>query len=114
MKAGKSFNFYVVEDDPKYGESLKQHSLENNFRDSDVQTFPTGESCIEVLETSKVKPEAIVLDYVLNGKWKRCYEWIIIVLDRIKHMGGKIPVIILSGPNDTEVAIETLHSGACD
>jgi len=113
MKTATNFDLYVVEDDANYRESLK-HSLENNFKSLvNVKTFPTGESCVKVLEKTKEKPKVIVLDYVLNGKWKDAMNGIN-TMDRIKSLGGEIPVIILSGPNDTELAIETLHLGACD
>ena len=109
----QDIDLYLIENDAKYAESLK-HSLENNFRHKlNIHTFPTGESCIEVIGSAKKKPKVVILDYVINEKWKDAMNGIN-TMDHIRLLAGEISVIILSNPDETELAIETLQSGASD
>ena len=94
---------YIVEDDPFFGESLKYHLKLNP--DYDVHLFDTGKKCIENLY---LKPDIICLDFGLpdiSGDK---------LLNQIKEFNPKIPVIIISGQDEIEVAVDFLKAGARD
>ena len=94
---------FVVEDDPFFGEALKYQLALNP--DYEVLMFTNGKDCLSNLYT---QPDAISLDYSLpdlNGKE---------VLKRIKKSYPEIPVVILSGQEDMETALDLLREGAED
>ncbi|AMS25896.1 regulator [Bacteroidetes bacterium UKL13-3] len=99
----KPLTIYLVEDDAFLGESLKYH-LELN-PDYNIHLFQTGKECIENLYK---KPNIICLDFVLpdiSGD---------ILLTKIQEINNQIPIIIISGQDNIEVAVNFLKSGAKD
>lgn len=97
------FKIFIVEDDEFYGEMLKHHLLKN--QDYEVELFLTGNDCIKNLYK---KPSAISLDYSLpdiSGSD---------VIKKIKSFDADIPVIIVSGQEDIETAVDLLKQGAYD
>jgi DNA-binding NtrC family response regulator len=94
---------FIVEDDPFFGESLKYHlSLNPDYQ---VFLYQTGKECIENLH---YKPDIICLDFglpdITGDK----------LLKKIQDINNHIPIIIISGQEDIEVAINFLKSGAKD
>lgn len=97
------FKIFIVEDDEFYGEMLKHHLLKNP--DYEVELFLTGNDCIKNLYK---QPSAISLDYSLpdiSGSD---------VIRKIKSFDADIPVIIVSGQEDIETAVDLLKQGAYD
>lgn len=98
-----SLIIFIVEDDPFFGESLKYHlSLNPDYR---VYLFATGKECIEKLH---LKPNVICLDFglpdITGDK----------LLKKIQDINNAIPIVIISGQEDIEVAVNFLKSGAKD
>lgn len=99
----KSLKIYLIEDDPFFGETLRYHLRLNP--DYDVHLFQTGKECIENLYK---KPDIICLDFGLpdiSGDK---------LLKKIQEINNSIPIIIISGQDDIEVAVNFLKSGARD
>lgn len=98
-----SLKIFLVEDDPFFGETLKYHLKLNP--DFDVYLFSTGKECLDNLF---LKPDIICLDFGLpdiKGD---------VLLKKIQATNSKIPIIIISGQEDIEVAVNFLKSGARD
>lgn len=98
-----SLKIFLVEDDPFFGETLKYHLKLNP--DFDVFLFSTGKECLDNLF---LKPDIICLDFGLpdiKGD---------MLLKKIQETNNKIPIIIISGQEDIEVAVNFLKSGARD
>jgi DNA-binding NtrC family response regulator len=99
----KPLKIYLVEDDAFFGESLKYHLKLNP--DYDIHIFQTGKACLENLYK---KPDIICLDFGLpdiSGDN---------LLKKIQEINNQIPIIIISGQEDIEVAVNFLKSGAKD
>lgn len=99
----KALNIFVVEDDVFFGQTLKYHLSLNP--DYTVHLFEKGKDC---LSNFHLKPDIICLDFGLpdiSGD---------VLLKKIKEINSKIPVIIISGQEDIEVAINFLKIGATD
>lgn len=98
-----SLKIFLIEDDPFFGEALKYHLKLNP--DFDVYLFKTGRECISNLYQ---KPDIICLDFglpdITGDK----------LLKRIQEINNKIPIIIISGQEEIEVAVNFLKSGAKD
>jgi DNA-binding NtrC family response regulator len=99
----KVLNIFVVDDDVFFGQTLKYHLSLNP--DYTVYLFEKGKDC---LSNFNLKPDIICLDFGLpdiSGDE---------LLKKIKEINNKIPVIIISGQEDIEVAINFLKIGAND
>ncbi|RTY73083.1 sigma-54-dependent Fis family transcriptional regulator [Flavobacterium sp. LS1P28] len=98
-----SLKIFLIEDDPFFGEALKYHLKLNP--DFDIHLFKTGKECISNLY---LKPDIICLDFglpdITGDK----------LLKKIQETNNKIPIIIISGQDDIEVAVDFLKSGAKD
>lgn len=96
---------FIVDDD-----RVIQNLLEYIFNSKggyDVKVFPCGEDCIKNLE---LKPDIIVLDHlflkdgsIMNG---------LDVLDELRKIDKKVPVIILSNQPSQELIDEFYKRGA--
>jgi two-component system OmpR family response regulator len=99
---------FLVDDDVLYLSSLRIEFQQNsNFN---VQTFTTGERCIENLS---MNPSLIILDYHLDGT-KPGAENGLQTLDKIRAFNPLIPVIILSSQDKIEVAVNCMRHKAYD
>lgn len=98
-----TLKIFLVEDDPFFGETLKYHL--NLNPDFDIHLFPTGRECISNLY---LKPDIVCLDFGLPDiSGDR-------LLKRIQETNNKIPIIVISGQEEIEVAVNFLKSGAED
>ena len=94
---------FIVEDNPFFGELLKYHlSLNPDYH---ISLYQTGKECVENLYQ---KPNIICLDFglpeITGDK----------LLKKIQEINNNIPIIIISGQEDIEVAINFLKAGAKD
>ncbi|OYU56200.1 MAG: response regulator [Chitinophagaceae bacterium BSSC1] len=99
---------YLVDDDAVF---LK--SLEIDFTSTpyfEVVSFQTGEECLAALDE---KPDIIILDYLLDGLNPLAMNGIQ-TLDGIKAKDDNIPVIMLSGQDRIQVAVDCMHHKAFD
>ncbi|MBT28913.1 MAG: regulator [Thalassobius sp.] len=94
---------FIVEDDPFFGEALNYQLGLNP--DYEIIRFTTGKDCLANLYE---QPSVVSLDYTLPDMTGAD------ILKRIKDKYPKLPVIILSGQEDMETALELLRSGAED
>tara|TARA_R110002050_G_scaffold141251_1_gene266250 strand:+ start:354 stop:788 length:435 start_codon:yes stop_codon:yes gene_type:complete len=94
---------FVVDDEPFYLNFFQQYVV--NLGYEDVSIFEDGNDCLMALNQN---PDVIFLDFnmdSLNG-----YE----VLKKIKRYDPNIYVVIISGQDKIEPAIEVLKHGAFD
>ena len=108
MKNGNKIRLFLVDDDALYLKSLEIEFLQH--ADFVVETFATGELCIENLSHD---PDVIILDYHLDGINKNAMNGLE-ALDKIKISNPNIPVIMLSSQDKIDVAINCLHHRAFD
>jgi DNA-binding NtrC family response regulator len=108
MRNLKKKLIFLVDDDALY---LK--SLEIGFQECtqyEVMSFATGELCVESLN---LKPEIVVLDYLLDGIDKKAMNGLK-TLDKIKAFNEYIQVIILSAQDKIDVAVNCMKHNAFD
>jgi len=98
-----SNKIFIVEDDPMYGRVLSYHLSQNP--EYHVEVFTTGKECIDNMYK---KPDIITLDYSLPDMSG------LKVLQKIHASAPDIPVIIISGQENIETAVELLKAGAYD
>ena len=99
----EELKIFIIEDDPYFGEILKHHLKLNP--DYTVSLFGTARECLNNLYQ---KPDIICLDFGLpdiSGD---------LLFKRIREINNTIPIIIISGQEDIEVAVDFLKSGATD
>lgn len=108
MTKDNKIKLFLVDDDAVYLKLLEIEFLEH--ADFLVETFATGELCIENLSHN---PDVIILDYLLDGIDKTAMNGIE-TLDRIKSYDPNIPVVMLSAQDKIEVAIKCMHHKAYD
>lgn len=97
------FKIFVIEDDIFYGQLLKRHLSLNP--DNVVFHFETGNEC---LQNMHLKPDMISLDYRLpdiSGME---------VMRKLNEDFNDVPVVIVSGQEDINTAIDLLKTGAYD
>ncbi|MGL5112183.1 MAG: response regulator [Flavobacterium sp.] len=108
MKNEKKLKIFLVDDDALFLKSLEIQFLDHGY--SDIETFATGELCIENLTK---KPDVVILDFYLDGIDKTAINGLD-TLDEIKQYNKQIPVIMLSCQDKIEVAICCMHHKAFD
>lgn len=103
MNQKDSLKIFIVEDDEWYSEFLVYHlSLNPEF---EVKKFRTAKEFLPALAEN---PDIVTLDYTLpdaNGHD---------VLKKIKEYNKDIQVLIISGQEDVDTAVELLKQGAFD
>jgi DNA-binding NtrC family response regulator len=103
MAPNEEFKIFVVEDDVFYANLLKYHLSLNP--DNVVELYHSGK---ELLQNLYKKPNLITLDYNLpdvNGGD---------ILKKIKAQQPDLPVIMISGQDEIEIAVSLLKEGAFD
>src|SRR5258705_3229968 len=98
-----NYNIFIVEDDAWYGELLKYHLSLNP--DHHVSLFTSGKTCLDELHK---KPDPITIDYSLpdtNG---------LELYKNILETSPDIAVIVISGQDDVNTAVELLKMGVND
>jgi len=104
----EKIKLFLVDDDAVFLKLLEIEFLEH--ADFDIETFATGELCIENLSH---QPDVIVLDYYLDGIDRDAINGID-TLDQIKAFNPEIPVVMLSSQDKIDVAINCMHHKAFD
>ncbi len=108
MKEENKIKIFLVDDDAVFLKLLQIEFL--NHADFSIETFSTGELCIENLSH---KPDVIILDYHLDGIDRTAMNGLV-TLDKIKEYDPNIPVIILSSQDKIDVAVNCMHHKAFD
>ncbi len=105
---GNKMKVFIVDDDEMQTNMLQDHL--SKFSMFDFASFPTGEACLDKLNDN---PDVIILDYYLDSRDKEALDGIDI-LKEIKKQKPKTEVIMLSGQDKIDVAINTMKWGAFD
>jgi len=107
--AQDSYSVFLVDDDKMFLSSLK-NSLSNQFKSGvEVSTFTSGEDCLKQIGDN---PDIVVLDYYLNdGQHPNAMDGLE-VLKRIKEASEDSAVIMLSGQDKLQVALDSIKNGA--
>jgi len=108
MMKNEKIKLFLVDDDVVF---LKLLDIEfRQHADFIIETYISGEQCLEHLSNN---PDVIILDYMLDGTDKNAMNGIE-TLDKIKAFNPDIPVVMLSGQDKIDVAIDCMHHRAFD
>lgn len=99
---------FLVDDEPIQNEMLKDYLSERFIYD--LITFESGE---EALEKMDLLPEVVILDFHLNSHFPEAKDGVEI-LKELKEKWPDTFVIMLSGQDRIDVAIDTMKYGAYD
>lgn len=99
---------FLVDDEPIQNEMLKDFLSERYTYE--IKIFESGE---EAMANMHLHPEIIVLDYHLNAHLNEAKNGVEILKD-IKDQYPETQVIMLSGQDKIDVAIDTMKYGAFD
>lgn len=99
---------FLVDDEPIQNEMLKDFLSERYTYE--IKIFESGE---EAMTNMHLHPEIIVLDYHLNAHLNDAKNGVEILKD-IKDQYPETQVIMLSGQDKIDVAIDTMKYGAFD
>lgn len=99
---------FLVDDEPIQNEMLKDYLSERFLYD--IKVYDNGE---EALQNLNLNPEIVVLDYHLNAHRADAKNGVEI-LKEIKDKSPDTQVIILSGQDKIEVAVDSIKYGAYD
>lgn len=99
---------FLVDDEPIQNEMLKDY-LSEKF-EYKIKTYDTGEGAVKDLN---LNPAIVVLDYHLNAHLPNAQNGVE-VLKSIKSINPATKVIMLSGQDKIEVAVESIKHGAYD
>ncbi len=94
----------VVDDDKSFRSYLKALLHSMGYR---VTCFPTGEEAIDSVEKGFV-PSLVILDIIMEGMGG------IDVLKRLRELHEDMPVIMLTGVDQTQIIVEAMRLGASD
>jgi len=109
MDAKNEYSVFLVDDDKMFLAALK-NSLVQQFGSSlNVAEYTNGEDCIQDIENS---PDIVILDYYLNGNEHPDAMNGLKVLKEIKSISKDSIVIMLSGQDKLQVAIDSVKNGA--
>jgi two-component system, OmpR family, response regulator len=108
MKVNQKVKVFLVDDDILYLKMLEFQFLQEG--DFIIETFVNGELCIQNLSSN---PDIIILDYLLDEVDKFAMNGIE-TLDKILAYDPNIAVIMLSGQDKIEVAVDCMHHKAVD
>jgi two-component system OmpR family response regulator len=104
----KSQYVFLVDDEPIQNEMLKDH-ISARF-DYQLKTYSSGEDAIKDMD---MKPAIVVLDFHLNTNIPNAQNGVD-VLKKIKELSPDTEVIMLSGQDKIDVAIDSMKHGAYD
>jgi DNA-binding response OmpR family regulator len=93
----------VVDDETQVSEMLRDSITYFGYV---VQVAPSGEEALRALPT--FRPDIILLDLTLPGISGE------VVLEHVRRADPDVPVIMITGNSDVEVACRTLAQGAFD
>ncbi len=106
-KASKRYIF-LVDDEPIQNEMLKDYLNERFLYE--IKTFDNGE---EMLQNMHLNPEIVVLDYHLSSNKRDAMNGVE-VLKIVKDRHPDVQVVMLSGQDKIDVAIDSMKYGAYD
>jgi DNA-binding NtrC family response regulator len=99
---------FLVDDEPVQNEMLKDYLSERFIYE--LKTFGSGE---DALQNMNLRPEIVILDYHLNNHLSNAKNGVDI-LKAIKETCPETAVVMLSGQDKIDIAIDTMKYGAFD
>ena len=108
MKTSKKMEVLIVDDDRAYNYALVNYLQEHFGNSVNITSFQTGEQCVDLIDSNT---EVVVLDYFLDSKFSDAMNGMS-VLDTIKKKNPNIEVVMLSGQDKLDVAINAMRHGA--
>ncbi len=108
MAAAEKRYLFLVDDEPIQNEMLKDYLSERFL--FDLKVFESGE---EALQNIGLNPEIVILDYHLSGKNRDAKNGLQVLQD-VKEKSPDTQVVMLSGQDKLEVAVESMRHGAYD
>lgn len=108
MASGNNRYIFLVDDEPFQNEMLKDYLSERFIHE--IKVYENGE---EALKHMHLQPEIIVLDFHLNAHNPKAMNGVE-VLKRVKEAYPPAQVVMLSGQDKIEVAIDSMKFGAYD
>jgi two-component system, OmpR family, response regulator len=99
---------FLVDDEPIQNEMLKDY-ISERFQYK-LKTYDNGE---DALKDMALDPEIVILDYHLNAHMSKAQNGVEI-LKKIKEVAPATQVVMLSGQDNMEVAIDSMKYGAYD
>lgn len=117
MYTQDTYSVFLVDDDKMFLTSLK-NNLQKKFGSLlKISEYTTGEQCLEDIEINKNKdegPDIVILDYYLEDENHPDALSGVKVLQELKSLSNNTTVIILSGEDKLEVAVDCVKHGAYD
>lgn len=111
MTTTGNYKIFLVDDDVKTLIMFK-HNLDRRLSfPVTINVFAYGENCLDRMQEDK--PDIVVLDYYLNAIRENAQTGLE-VLCQIKELSPETQVIMISGQEDMETAIECVRNGAYD
>ena len=98
---------FIVDDDPFINMLVVKRFSTDGYL---MKAYESGEECLQEIDKD---PDLIILDYLFVGQNKKFMNGME-VLDKIKAMKPKTPVIMLSGQDNGEVVLELARKGIDD
>ena len=108
-KTQKTGVVFIVEDDQVYARALENYIKINVPSVKEVFYFRVGETCIAEL---KRNPDLIIMDYMLNSKYDDAQTGVE-TIDEIRTILPDARIVVLSGQNDIEVALDIVNRQQC-
>ncbi len=99
---------FLVDDEPIQNEMLKDYLSERFLYE--IKTFESGE---DMLQQMHLNPEIVVLDFHLSAHIPNAKNGVEI-LKAVKHQYPDVQVIMLSGQDKIDVAVDSMKYGAYD
>lgn len=99
---------YIIEDNIFFSKLLEEKILMQGIYETCV--FNTGE---EALANADFNADIVILDYFLSIKDDSIMNGLEIT-KKLRQKKPNIPIIILSGQEKIDIAVELLNKGACD
>lgn len=99
---------FIVDDDLMYAKVIEKYL--STREDLHFEIFTDGEHMLNRLHYN---PSLIILDYHLNGATERNANGMA-VLNELKALNPTVPVVMLSGLQDVQIAVDLLKFNATD
>ncbi len=100
---------FIVDDEPMFAQMMEDH-LKAKYPQFQIFKYTTGEECNDNMDK---KPTIIILDYHLDAVNKSARSGLE-TLEHIKRKYEGVDVIMVSGQDKIDVAIECMKAGAYD
>ncbi|MBK7034899.1 MAG: response regulator [Bacteroidetes bacterium] len=100
---------FIVDDEPMHAQMMEDH-LRTKYPTFDIYKYSTGEECNDNMDKN---PSIVILDYHLDAVNKSARNGIQ-TLEHIKRKYDDVDVIMISGQDKIDVAVECMRAGAYD